>query len=159
MLTCQKRITKVVKYVQLYFSIPRLLMHFVSMDFIGSLTPLVSGHWYALREIWLLTGYTFCVFSKTKRLSEELQAHVDEVYAKFEGSSKILSHKGTEFKNQLFTYILTQQGVDCKTYSPPYHLHSNERIEWFHNFLKACMSKHVSRYLQTDQVVPLACAA
>ena len=34
---------------------------------------------------------------------------------------KILSDNGTEFKNQLFTNVATQFGVECKVYSPPYH--------------------------------------
>ena len=44
-------------------------------------------------------------------------------------------------------------------YTPAYHLHSNGRIESFHNVLKACLSKHVSSRLEWDDVVPLACAA
>ena len=60
---------------------------------------------------------------------------------------KILSDNGTEFKNQLLTDVATQLGVEHKVYSPPYHPQSNGRIEGFHNFLKACMSKHVSRSL------------
>ena len=39
------------------------------------------------------------------------------------------------------------------------HPQSNGRIEGFHNFLKACLSKHVSVKLEWDDVIPLACAA
>ena len=45
---------------------------------------------------------------------------------------------------------------NIKFYSPPYHPQSNITIEGFHNFLKACMSKHVSKSLEWDQVVQLA---
>ena len=75
------------------------------------------------------------------------------------GSLKILSDNRTEFKNQLFTDVATQLGVEHKVYSPPYHPQSNGRIEGFHNFLKVCMSQHVSKSLARDQVVPLPCAA
>ena len=36
---------------------------------------------------------------------------------------------------------------------------SNGRIEGFHAFLKACISKHIAPQLEWDDVVPLACAA
>ena len=52
----------------------------------------------------------------------------------------MLSDNRTEFKNQLFTDLATQLGMECKVYSPPYHPQSSGRIEGFHNFLKACMS-------------------
>ena len=81
------------------------------------------------------------------------------VYSKFGGSIKILSDNGTEFKNELFTQIAKELGVEYKIYTPPYHPQSNGRIEGFHNFLKACLSKHVSSRLEWDDVVPLACAA
>ena len=53
----------------------------------------------------------------------------------------------------------TELGVEHKVYSPPYHPQSKGRMEGFHNFLKVCMSKHVSKPLEWDQVVPLACTA
>ena len=82
-----------------------------------------------------------------------------DIYAKFGGSLKILSDSGTKFKNQLFTDVATELGVEYKIYTPPYHPQSNGRIEGFYNFLKACISKHVSANMEWDDVVPLACAA
>ena len=55
--------------------------------------------------------------------------------------------------------VTTHLVVEHRVYSPPYHLQSNGRIEGFHNFLKVCMSKHVSKSLEWDQVMPLACTA
>ena len=55
--------------------------------------------------------------------------------------------------------MATQLGVECKVYSPPCHPQSNGRIEGLHNFLKACMSKHVSKSLEWNQAVLLACTA
>ena len=46
-----------------------------------------------------------------------------------------------------------------KLYTPPYHPPSNGRIEGFHAFLKACISKHISPQLEWDDLVPLACTA
>ena len=81
---------------------------------------------------------------KTKTASEVVKACIDNVCAKFGGSLKILSDNGTEFKNQLFTEVATELGVEYKICTPPYHLQSNGHIEGFHNFLKACISKHTS---------------
>ena len=46
-----------------------------------------------------------------------------------------------------------------KLYTPPYHPASNGRIEGFHAFLKACISKHITPQLEWDDLVPLACVA
>ena len=96
---------------------------------------------------------------KTKTAAEVVKAYVDNVYAKFGGSLKILSDNGMEFKNRLFTDVATKLGVEFKTYSPPYHPQSNGQIEGFHHFLKACISKHISPTMEWDDAVPLACAA
>ena len=85
--------------------------------------------------------------------------YVDNVYAKFGGSKKILSDNGTEFKNQLFEKVAKELGVEFKCYTAPYHPQSNGRIEGFHHFLKACMSKHISKTMEWDEVVHLATAA
>ena len=107
----------------------------------------------------MLTGYVFCIPLKTKQANKVLQAYTDNVHAKFQGSLKILSDNGTEFKNQLFEKVAKELGVKHKIYTAPYRPSSNGGIEGFHNFLKACISKHVSPQLEWTSVVPLACAA
>ena len=52
-----------------------------------------------------------------------------------------------------------QLGVKHKIYLPPYRPQSNGRIESFHCFLKACISKHITPQIEWDDVVPLACVA
>ena len=60
----------------------------------------------------------------------------------------------------IFLYIVAKElGVVYKLYTPPYHPASNGRIEGFHAFLKACISKHIAPQLEWDDLVPLACAA
>ena len=107
----------------------------------------------------MLTGYTFCIPIPSKKASDVVTAYVDNVYAKFGGSKKILSDNGTEFKNQLFEKVAKELGVEFKCYTAPYHPQSNGRIEGFHHFLKACMSKHISKTMEWDEVVHLATAA
>ena len=156
----QKRNLQVVPSAKLHFDAATFPMEFISMDLIGELYPLSrSGHKYALTVICMLTGYIFCVPLKTKQASEVLQVYIDNIYAKFGGSLKILSDNGTEFKNQLFEKIAKELGVKHKIYTAPYQPSSNGHIEGFHNFLKACISKHVSPQLDWTSVIPLASAA
>ena len=71
----------------------------------------------------------------------------------------MLSDNRAKLKNQIFIDVATQAEAECKFISPPYHPQSNITFDRFHNFLKACMSKHVLKSLEWHQVVPLACAA
>ena len=79
----------------------------------------------------MLTGYVFCIPLKTKQANEVLQAYIDNVYAKFGGSLKILSDNGTEFKNQPFEKVAKELGVKHKIYTAPYRPSSNGCIEGF----------------------------
>ena len=152
---CQKRNPQVVSYAKLHFDTATFPMEFISMDLIGEFyPPSKSGHKYALTVICMLTGYVFCIPLKSKQANEVLQAYINNVYAKFGGSLKILCDNGTEFKNQLFEKIAKELDVKHKIYTAPYRPSSNGRIEGFHNFLKA-----VSSQLEWTNVIPLACAA
>ena len=53
----------------------------------------------------MLSAYVFCVPLYTKTAQEVIQANIDNIYAKFGGSFRILSDNGTEFKNKLFEQI------------------------------------------------------
>ena len=130
------------------------------MDLIGTFhSPSTRGHQYALTAMCMLTGYVFCEPLRTKQAEEVVQTYIDNIYCKFGGSLKILTDNGTEFKNELFDKVAKELGVIHKMYTAPYHPASNCRIEGFHNFLKTCLSKHISQMLEWDQVIPLACAA
>ena len=59
---------------------------------------------------------------------------------------------------KLINDVCAQLGVEHKIYSPPYRPQSNGRIESFHYFLKACISKHVTPQVEWNDVIPLACA-
>ena len=157
---CQRRNKQVVKYATLHFNVATFPMQFISMDLIGEFhPPTTKGKRYALTVICMLMGYVFCIPLKTKTAEEVLQAYVDNMYSKFGGSIKILSDNGTEFKNKIFEQVAKELGVIYKLYTPPYHPASNGRIEGFHAFLKACISKHIAPQLEWDDLVPLACAA
>ena len=141
-----------------HFDTASFPMEFISMDLIGEFyPPSKSGHKYALTVICMLTGYVFCIPLKSKQANEVLQAYIDNVYTKFGGLLKILSDNGTEFKNKLFEQIAKELGMKHKIYTAPYCPSSNGHIEGFHNFLKACIAKHVSSQLEWTSVIPLVC--
>ena len=157
---CQRRNKQVVKYATLHFDVATFPMQFISMDLIGEFhPPTTKEKRYALTVIYMFTGFVFCIPLKTKTAEEVLQAYIDNVYSKFGGSIKNLSDNGTEFKNKIFEQIAKELGVVYKLYTPPYHPASNGRIEGFHAFLKACISKHIAPQLEWDDLVPLLCAA
>ena len=135
-------------------------MTFISMDLIGEFHPSSSkGNRYTLTVICMHTGYVFCIPLKTKSIGDIVKAYIDKVCCQFGGIQKVLTDNGTEFKDKLMDDVCTQLGVEHKIYLPPYRPQSNERIESFHYFLKACISKHVTPQIEWDDVMPLACVA
>ena len=54
---------------------------------------------------------------------------------------KLLTDNGTEFKNDLFSQVAEQLGVEEKSTHPHTDHSKMGRIEGFHNFLKSCYSK------------------
>ena len=107
----------------------------------------------------MLTGYTFCIPIKSKSAEEIATAWRNHIAFPFGVCRKLLMDNGTEFKNDLFSRVAEQLGVERKIYSPPYRPQSNGRIEGFHKFLKSCLAKHISRHREWDDVVPLATAS
>ena len=157
---CQKHNKQVVKCNKLHFEASLAPMKFISMDFIGEFHPPSSkGNRYALTVICMHTGFVFCIPLKTKSAEDVVWAYIDKVYSQFGGSERVLTDNGTEFKNKLINEVCKQLGVKHKIYSPPYRPQSNGRIESFHYFLKACISKHITPQIEWDDVKPLACAA
>ena len=107
----------------------------------------------------MLTGFTFCIPIKNKSAEEVMTARRNHILFPFGVCRKLLTDNGTEFKNDLFNTVAEQLGVERKIYTPPYRPQSNCHIEGFHNFLKACLSKHISRNKEWDDVTPLATAS
>ena len=148
------------KYETLHFDIATFPMQFISMDLIFEFHPPTNRkHWYSLTVICMLTGSVFCDPLNTKTSEEVIQAYIYNLYSKFGGLLQILSDNGTEFKIKMFEQISKELGLEYKLYTPPYHSASNGRIEGFHAFLKACITKHVAPQLEWDALILLACAA
>ena len=156
---CQKYNIQPVKYTPGQFQVPEAPMDFISMDLIGEFKMgSTQGNHFTLTVICMLTGFTWCIPIPDKAAETIVKAYIKDVYSHYGGSRKILSDNGTEFKNKLFSKVAKELNVEYKVYSPPYHPPSNGRIEGFHSFLKACLSKHVSNVLEWDEIVTFVCA-
>ena len=158
--TCAKQKVQKTQFEKQIFEPGVQPMEFICIDLIGEFHPPSSkGNRYALTAVCMLTGYTFCIPIKNKSAEEVVTAWRNHISFPFGVCRKLLSDNGTEFKNDLFTQVAEQLGVERKIYTPPYRPQSNGHIEGFHNFLKACLSKHISRHREWDDVTPLATAS
>ena len=135
-------------------------MDFIAMDLIGEFQPPSSqGNCYALTGVCMFTGFTWCIPIKSKKATDVARAYMQHVYSILGGSTKILTDNGTEFKNEVFREVLQKLGTEKLIHSPPYRPQSNGRIEGFHRYLKACITKHMRNGLEWDQITAMATAA
>ena len=135
-------------------------MEFICINLIGEFHPPSSkGNRYTLTAVCMLTGFTFCIPIKNKSAEEVIMAWRNHILFPFGVCRKLLTNNGMEFKNELFNTITEQLGVERKIYTPPYRPQLNGHIEGFHNFLKACLSKHISRNREWNDITPLATAS
>ena len=133
-------------------------MDFICMDLIGKFhPPTTRSHRYALTAVCMLTGFTWCVPLKAKT-AEVTKTYLDHIYSNFGGSVKTMMDYGTEFKNKLFKEVVEKLGTEFSIHSPPYRPQSNGKIEGFHRFLKACISKHINHGLEWNELTPMATA-
>ena len=142
------------------FTTPEGPMQFICMDIVGPISPISSkGNRFCLTVINMLTGYTMAVAILNKSAETIVKTYMDHVYSIFGGSSQMLMDNGSEFKNDVFDEVCDKLGIK-RVYSPVYTPQSNGKLEGFHQFLKACISKHIhGNQLEWDEIVPLATAA
>ena len=107
----------------------------------------------------MLTGYTFSIPIKNKSAEEIVMAWRNHITFPFGVCRKLLMDNDTDFKNDFFSRVAEQLGVERKIYSPPYRPQSNGKINGFHKFLKSCQAKHISRHREWDDMVSLATAS
>ena len=151
--TCILHKAENVKFKRKIFKPSLQPMDFISMELIGKFYPPTSrGHHYALTAVCMLTGFTWCIPLKTKTVDEVAKAYL------FGGSVKIMTDNRTEFKNKLFKEVVEKLGTEFSIHSPLYRPQSNGKIEGFHRFLKACISKHIYHRLERDELKPMATA-
>ena len=82
------------------------------MDLVGPIHLHSSrGNKYVLTVIDMLTGFTIAVPIKNKNAETICDAYRNHVYCTFEGSSRILTNNGPEFKNQEMKQVCETLGV------------------------------------------------
>ena len=135
-------------------------MEFICMDLVGPIHPPSSrGNKYMLTVIDMLTGFTIAAPIKNKNAETICDAYRNHVYCTFEGSSKILTDNGSEFKKQEMKEVCETLGVK-HIFFPVYTPQSNRQLEGWHRFFKACIAKHIhSGGVELDELVPLAVSA
>ena len=93
---------------------------------------------------------------KTKAADEVVTAYKKYIACPFGGSVKILTDNRTVFKNKLFKEVVVKLGTEMSIHSSPYRPQCNEKIEGFHRFLKAYITKHINHGLEWDELTPMA---
>ena len=150
---CTKHNIKTQQLKNEHFSSPPQPMEFIAMDLIGEFHPASSkGNRFALTAVCMLTGFTFCIPLKSKKAEDVINAYLNHICCSFRPSRKILMDNGTEFKNRLWTEVFNKLRTEQKVtlvYSPQ----CNGRIEGFHRFLKACISKQLENRVEWDDLV------
>ena len=101
----------------------------------------------------MLTGHTFCIPIMNKSAEEIITAWRSHIAFPFGVCRKLLMDNGTKFKDDLFSRVTKELGVERKIYSPPYRPQSNGCIKGFHKFLKSCLAKHISRHREWNDIV------
>ena len=149
--TCAKQKDQKTKFEKQIFEPGVQPMEFLCIDLIGEFHPPSSkGNRYELTAVCMLTGFKFCIPINNKSAEEVVKAWRNHISFSFSVCRKLLTDNGTEFKNDLFNMVAEQLGVERKIYTPPSRPQSNDHIEGFHNFLKACLSKHISSSREWD---------
>ena len=110
-------------------------MEFICIDLIVEFYPPSSkGNRYALTAVCMLTGFTFCIPIKNKTAQEVLQLGEITFHFHLVSAESYWMDNGTEFKNELFSQIAEQLGVERKIYMPPYRPWSNGELKVFITF-------------------------
>ena len=144
--TCAKQKVQKTQFEKQIFEPGVQPMEFMCIDLIGEFHPPSSkGNRYTLTAVCMLTGFTFCIPIKNKSAEEVITAWRNHISFPVGVCRKLLTDNGMEFKNELFNTVAEQLRVERKIYTPPYRPQLKGHIEGFHNFLKACLSKHISR--------------
>ena len=115
-----------------------------------------KGNSHALTFICLLTSYLIRVPLKNKMADEVSMAYIKEILPKISCPEFILQDNGIKFKNEQLISVFSSLGIK-HTYSNPYYLKGNGKIENVHNFLKCTIAKFTySCELEWNYMLPFA---
>ena len=134
--TCAKQRVQKTQFEKQIFEPGVQPMEFVCIDLICEFYPPSSkGNRYALTAVCMLTGFTFCIPIKNKTAHEVVTAWRNHISFPFGVCRKLLMDNGTEFKNELFSQVAEQLGVERKIYIPLTDHSQMEELKVFITFL------------------------
>ena len=118
-------------------------MQFICMDIVGPISPIsLKGNRFCLMVVDMLTGYTMVVAIPSKSAEAMVKAYM----ITFILSSEVvhICSQITEVSSEMTCLMKSVISWGIKiVYIPVYTLQSNGKLEGFHQFIKACISKHI----------------
>ena len=134
---------------------------FSSISLVSFYPPSSKGNRYVLTAVCMVTGFTFCIPIKNKTAQEVVTAWRNHISFLFGVCRKLLTDNGTEFKNDLFSQVAEQLGVERKIYTPPLTDHSQmgRELKVSTIFSSHFWQKHISKNREWDDMAPLATAS
>ena len=158
--TCAKQKVQRTQFEKQIFEPGVQPTEFICIDVIGEFHPPSSkGNRYTLAAVCMPTDYTFCIPSRTNQQKKSSQPGEIIFLSHLVSAESYCLTMGQNLK-MIYSHRLQSswQSRERSTL-PPTRPQSNGHIEGFHKFLKACLSKHISRHREWDDVTPLATAS
>ena len=137
---CHKEKARIQNYPLQMTEIPNRPFNKIAIDLVTECETSTSGNKHILTIINHLTGWPEAFPIPGKSADTIVSTFINKYLPVHMCSRYILSHNGTEFKNNLMDQMLKQLGVEL-IFSAPYHPQSNSKQEVFHKYLKPTLKR------------------
>ena len=135
-----QRKTNVQAYPLQMTDIPECPFKNITIDLVTECKTSSSGNKHILTIIDHLTTWPEAFPIPDKSADTIVSTFINQYLTVHMCPRYILSHNGTEFKNQLINKVLQQLGIEC-IFSAPYHPQSNGKLKVFNKYLKPTLKK------------------
>jgi hypothetical protein len=134
--------------------LPAQPFEFISVDFVGPLTPTKSGHTCILTVVDLCTRWAEAIPTKGSSANEAARALMEKVVCVHGFPSKLLSDQGTCFTSELWSALCALGGVE-QAKTPSYRAATNGACERYNGTLKQMLKCYVDEnQANWDEVLP-----
>ena len=120
----------------------------IAIDLVSDINVSASGNQHILTIIDNLTGWPEAFPIPNKKADTIAHVFVSNYLPIHMFPCFILTHYGTEFKNQLIDNVLQHLGRD-HIFSAPYHPQSNGKLKIFHKYLNLLLRNFMKRIWTT----------
>ena len=141
---CKEENAKVQQYPLQIMEMPDGPFNKIAIDLVTECKTSTSGNKHILTIIDHLTAWPEAFPIPEEPADTIVSTFINEYLPVHMCPWYILSHNGTEFKNNLMNQVLQQLGID-RIFSAPYHPQSNRKPEAFHKYLKPTLKKLCER--------------